>query len=263
MTVWIYNSKEIKAGRSWTDTNGVQHPANWSIWPKEEKDAMGIISVEPESPPDGQYYNWSMGDDYKITKSAKPLADVKAQKIEDAKTTTNTMLSPSDWYVTRKSEADTAIPSGITALRTALRTNYAALKSAINAAGDVDAVAALYEWTIGASQDAKTFNAKTAVNSSTNTITSNGHGFVDNELVGYSIMVSASAIDGLTDGESYYVINKTTNTFKLSHSHSNCGDAAAISLTATTDGDQQSITSQGIPAAGNTWPDSSKSIYSV
>ena len=282
MTVWIYNGKEIKAGRSWTDTNGVQHPANWNIWPKEEKDAMGIISVEPESPPDGQYYNWSMGDDYKITKSAKPLADVKAQKIEDAKTTTNTMLSPSDWYVTRKTEADTAIPSGITALRTALRTNYAALKSAINAAGDVDAVAALYEWTEGASEEeeeyedidgkkqkrmvpvkTRTFNGKTAVNSSTNTITSTGHGFVDNEMVVYSIMASDSAIDGLADNESYYVINKTTNTFKLSHSHSNCGDAAAISLTATTDGDQQSITSIGIPATGDTWPNSKKSIYSV
>ena len=263
MTVWIYNSKEIRAGKSWTDKNGVQHPANWHIWPKEEKDAMGITSVEPESPPDGEYYNWSMGSDYKITKSAKPLADVKTKKIEDAKYYANSTLSSSDWYVTRKSESDTAIPSEITAFRTAVRTNYAALKSAINAAGDVDAVAVLYEWTVGASQDAKTFNAKTAVNSSTNTITSNSHGFVDNEMVLYSIMVSDAAIDGLTDGESYYVINKTTNTFKLSHSHSNCGDAAAISLTATTDGDQQSITSKGIPATGDTWPHSKKSIYSA
>ena len=76
-------------------------------------------------------------------------------------------------------------------------------------------------------------------------------------------MASDSAIDGLADNESYYVINKTTNTFKLSHSHSNCGDAAAISLTATTDGDQQSIKSQGIPPVGHTWPDNKKSIYSA
>ena len=263
MTIWIYNNKEIRAGKSWTDKNGVQHPANWNIWSAEEKAAMGITSVEPESPPDSNYYTWSMDGDYKITKSAKNLDDVKAGKIKKAKSLTNSILSPSDWYVTRKAESDTAIPSEITAFRTAVRTNYAALKSAINAAGDVDAVAALYEWTVGASQDAKTFNAKTAVNSSTNTITSNGHGFVDNELVVYSIMVSDSAIDGLTDGESYYIINKTTNTFKLSHSHSNCGDAAAISFTATTDGDQQSIKSQGIPPAGHTWPDSTRSIYSA
>ena len=137
MTVWIYNNKEIRAGKSWTDKNGIQHPANWHIWSKEEKDAMGISSVEPESPPDSNYYTWSMGGDYKITKSAKPLAGVKEQKIEEAKSIANTTLSPSDWYVTRKAEAETAIPSGITAFRTAIRVNYAALKSAINAAGDV------------------------------------------------------------------------------------------------------------------------------
>ena len=263
MTVWIYNNKEIRAGKSWTDKNGIQHPANWHIWSTEEKTAMGISSVEPESPPDSNYYTWSMDSNYKITKSARPLAGVKVEKIEDAKSYANTNLSSSDWYVTRKAEADTAIPSGITALRTALRTNYAALKSAINAAGDVDAVAALYSWTAGASIEAKEFNGKTAVNPSTNAITISGHGFVDNELVNYSVMESSSAVDGLTDNESYYIINKTTNTFKLSHSHSNCGDAAAISLTATTEGDQQSIMSQGIPPAGHSWPDSSKSFYSA
>ena len=282
MTVWIYNSTEIKAGKSWTDKNGVQHPANWNIWPKEEKDAMGITSVEPESPPDNEYYNWSMSDDYKITKSAKPLAGVKAKKIEDAKKTSNSLLSLSDWYVTRKSESDTAIPSEITAFRTATRTNYAALKSAINAAGDVDAVAALYKRTEGASEEeegyedidgkkqkrmvpvkTKEFNGKTAVNSSTNAITIASHGFIDNEMVVYSVMESDSVVDGLIDQKSYYIINKTTNTFKLSHSHSNCGDAAAISLTASIEVDMQSITSQGIPAAGSTWPEAEKSIYSV
>ena len=55
MTVWIYNNKVIRAGKSWTDKNGVQHPANWHIWPKEEKDAMGITSIEPESEPDPEY----------------------------------------------------------------------------------------------------------------------------------------------------------------------------------------------------------------
>ena len=283
MTVWIYNNKVIRAGQSWIDKDGVQHPANWHIWPKEEKDAKGITSIEPEPEPDPEYYTWAYGGDYKITtKTAKPLAGVKTKKIEDAKSYANSTLLHSDWYVTRKAESDTAIPSEITAFRTAVRTNYAALKSAINAAGDVDAVAALYEWTAGGSQDeveyedsdgkkqtkmvpvkTRTFNGKTAVNSSTNTITSTGHGFVDNEMVVYSIMESAAAIDGLVDDGLYYVINKTTNTFKLSHSHSNCGDAAAISLTATTEGDQQSITSQGIPPAGHTWPNSSKSIYSV
>ena len=34
----------------------------------------------------------------------------------------------------------------------------------------------------------------------------------------------------MSNGKSYYVFGKTTNTFKLSESHSSCGDAAAISL---------------------------------
>ena len=73
----------------------------------------------------------------------------------------------------------------------------------------------------------------------------------------------SAVVDGLTDGESYYVINKTTNTFKLSHSHSNCGDAAAISLKASIEVDMQSFRSQGIPAAGNSWPEPKRSIYSA
>ena len=263
MTIWKYNNKEIRAGKSWTDKNGVQHPANWNIWSAEEKAAMGITSVEPESPPDGTYYNWSMDGDYKITKSAKNLDEVKAGKLKKAKSFANSILSSSDWYVTRKTETDTAIPSEITAFRTAVRTNYAALKSAINAAGDVDVVAALYSWTAGASQEAKEFNGKTAVNPSTNAITISGHGFVDNEVVNYSVMESSSPVDGLTDDEPYYIINKTTNTFKLSHSHSNCGDAAAISLTASSSTASQSFSSRGIPAAGSTWPNPKSSFYSV
>ena len=34
-----------------------------------------------------------------------------------------------------------------------------------------------------------------------------------------------TAIGGLVSGKVYYVFGKTTNTFKLSESHSSCGDA--------------------------------------
>ena len=39
------------------------------------------------------------------------------------------------------------------------------------------------------------------------------------------IMIN-TAIGGLSNGKSYYVFGKTTNTFKLSESHSSCGDEA-------------------------------------
>ena len=254
MTIWFYNNKEIRAGKSWTDKDGVQHPANWNIWSAKEKAAMGITSVEPESPPNDEYYTWSMGGNYKITKSARPLADVKAKKIRQAKLYANRTLSSSDWYVIRKIETDTAIPSKITVFRAAIRANYAALKSAINAVENVDAVAALYSSTAGASEGEKEFNGKTAVNPSTNAITISGHGFVDNEVVNYSVKESSSPVDGLTNNNSYYIINKTTNTFKLSHSHSNWGDATAISLKASISTAAQSFISHGIPTAGSAWP---------
>ena len=87
----------------------------------------------------------------------------------------------------------------------------------------------LYENSVGASQDKKTVNPSSAVNTTSNTITSNGHGFVDDEQVSYDAEMtgdnSNTAIGGLVSGRSYYVFGKTTNTFKLSESHSSCGDA--------------------------------------
>ena len=58
--------------------------------------------------------------------------------------------------------------------------------------------------------------------------TSNGHD-LDDELVSYDAEMtgdnSNTAIGGLVSERSYYVSGKTTNTFKLSESHSSCGDA--------------------------------------
>ena len=82
------------------------------------------------------------------------------------------MLSPTDWYVVRKAETDVAVPSEITAYRTALvRTCYGNLKTAINGASDVDGVADLYQNSVGASQDKRTVNPSSAVNTTSNAIT--------------------------------------------------------------------------------------------
>ena len=165
----------------------------------------------------------------------------------------------------RKAETNTATPDEITAYRTAIRTCYGNLKTAINAASDVDGVAALYQYTNGASQDAKTINPSSAVNTTSNTITSNGHGFVDDELVYYDAGMTGTdlntAIGGLSNGKSYYVFGKTTNTFKLSESHSSCGDAAAMSLSSGATGTNHTFRSQGIPGKGVCWPDSDRLKY--
>ena len=105
--------------------------------------------------------------------------------------------------------------------------------------------------------------ASSVVSTSANSITSNGHGFVVGEFLRYSNGGGAD-IGGLVHEASYYVHSRTVNTFKLSHSHSNCGDAAIISLTAVaSSGTSHVFTTSGIPGAGNTWPNNEASIYTV
>ena len=53
--------------------------------------------------------------------------------IERTKSTANGLLTASDWYVTRKSETDSAIPSDITKYRADVRTATKTIEDKINA----------------------------------------------------------------------------------------------------------------------------------
>ena len=256
---------------------GLQYPSNWiQNATNAEKSAIGLVEVTISgNQKDNDYYDNTLSNnkvesDGSVTRtwssSAKTLSDVKSEKITQAKSSANSMLSQTDWYVVRKAETNTATPDEITAYRTAIRTCYGNLKTAINAASDVDELAAVYAYSSGASQDAKTVNPSSAVNTTSNTITSNGHGFVDDELVSYNAGRTEddkdnTAIGGLVSNKSYYVFGKTTNTFKLSESHSSCGDAAAISLSSGATGTNHEFASQGIPGKGQVWPNPEMSKY--
>ena len=56
-------------------------------------------------------------------------------------------LIKTDWYITRKSEKNTAIPSAITTHRDAVRTKQAAMETAITNASDTPALETLYTYT--------------------------------------------------------------------------------------------------------------------
>ena len=251
----------LKEGRGWTDSDGIKHPPNWMIWSDDKKrDIMNLTWEEPLGSFDNfYYYGWNSDGDALLP---KPVADLKLKLVLQAKETSASMLASSDWYVIRKTETDVAVPAEITAYRTAVRTNYASLKTAINAASDIAGLQSIYTSTAGASQTAKEIDATSSsvVSTSANTITSNGHGFVDDEQVYYNVGLNsddkdAAVIGGLVNGTTYFVHSATTNTFKLSESHSNCGDAAAVSLTGlSSDGTKQTFTSQGKPGKGLTWP---------
>ena len=256
----------LKESSSWKDSAGIKHPSNWMIWTEDyKKNTMKLTWEEPLGSFDSFYYwGWNSDGDALLP---KPVADLKTSLVSQAKEVSASLLAPTDWYIIRKTERDVAIPSEITAFRLAVVTNYASLKTAINSASDVAGLQALYQTTVGASTAAKEIDATSSsvVSTTNNTITIANHGFVNDEQVSYDRGLNsddedAEVIGGLENGNfspgrTYYIHSATTNTFKLSESHSNCGDAAAISLTGlSSDGTKQTFTSQGKPGKGLTWP---------
>ena len=144
------------------------------------------------------------------------------------------------------------------------------LCTAIDDASDVDAVAALHANAVGIDPIGLTVDGSqtSVVSASNNTITKNGHGLSNDEIVLYSSGVDSSdvandPIGGLVSGNTYYVIGKTTNTFKLSHTNSHMGDATAISLTGVGEGSDHTFTSQGIPPVGSSFPSEDNPSYAV
>ena len=72
---------------------------------------------------------------------------LKSQLIENIKKQAGGILSQTDWYVTRKSEKSTAIPSNISTHRDAVRTKQAEMETAITNAADTAALETLYTFT--------------------------------------------------------------------------------------------------------------------
>jgi hypothetical protein len=259
---WKYGNRTLKVGKAWVDDENFKHPYRWVQWSSADKEKWGVTWEDDvgQDPFDSfYYYGWNSDGDALLP---KPLADLKASKVSQAKSQSASALAPTDWYVVRKTETNTAIPAEITAYRTAVRANYASLKTAINGVSDIAGLQAVYTTTAGASQTAKEIDATSdsIVSTTNNTITSNGHGFVDDEQVYYNVgqnsdNENAAVIAGLVNNTTYFIHSAATNTFKLSESHSNCGDAAVVSLTGlSSDGDAQTFTSQGKPGKGQTWP---------
>jgi hypothetical protein len=72
---------------------------------------------------------------------------LKYKLIQDVKLEAANELAKTDWYVVRKTEESTAIPSAITTHRRAVRSKQAAMETAITNASDTPALETLYTFT--------------------------------------------------------------------------------------------------------------------
>ena len=165
--------------------NNIQYPADiFYKWTKSEKEAIGIYEVETDDTnfKDEKWYvntneSISFGSG-KVTRSwgtatakahadslytnqdktdnkipdDKDVGDVKSEGlktvlIKNLKSQAAAILRDTDWYIIRKADAGTAVPSSITTHRAAVRTKAAEMETAITNASDTPALETLHTYT--------------------------------------------------------------------------------------------------------------------
>ena len=159
-------------------------PAAFTLWTEAERNAVGIYTVEIDNTnkKDEEWYintniTYAFGSG-KVTgtygtATARAHADtkwtqeeiddgdaptgadtntvkdegLKTKLIRNIKESAEIILNKTDWYITRKAEKSTAIPSSITTHRDAVRTKQASMITAITNASDTPALETLYTYT--------------------------------------------------------------------------------------------------------------------
>jgi hypothetical protein len=162
----------------------VRYPARiFSVWTASELAAIGIyeITFDDSKKKDEKYYintnqtftydadagtvtatygdatakahadtNWTQAqiDDGKAPEGADTdtvaVRGLKYNFIKTVKSQAEGLLNQTDWYITRKAEKNTAIPSNITTWRDGIRTKQAAMETLITNASNTAALETLY-----------------------------------------------------------------------------------------------------------------------
>ena len=187
MYALVVNNSVTKVfpGPTGFEHNGNQYaPDIFYKWSKAEKEAIGLYEVITDSTnyKNKEWYNntnesFTFGSG-KVTRSwgtatAKAHADIlwtskdktdgnipegkdvgdvaveglKTQLIRTVKQQAAGELQRTDWYIVRKADAGTAVPSSITTHRAAVRTKAAEMETAITNASDTPALETLYTYT--------------------------------------------------------------------------------------------------------------------
>ena len=136
------------------------YPANWlRLTSKAEKEAIGIKEVDDPKIYDSRFY-WGDGTakalddvdakdkDGNLLKnsdgSQKVILGVKSLLKAEEKATAGSLLAPYDWYVVRKAEKGTSIPTTVQTFRDQVRTACDTREKEIDACKDTAALVTLY-----------------------------------------------------------------------------------------------------------------------
>ena len=82
------------------------------------------------------------------TEGEVKVEGLKTKKIRSIKLQAASELAKTDWYIVRKADANTAVPSAITNHRAAVRTKCAAMETLVTNASNTAAIETLYTYTV-------------------------------------------------------------------------------------------------------------------
>ena len=142
--------------------NDINYPANWlRLSTADEKTALGITEVADAPTYDSRFYNGdgsakTLTDTNEVDENGDPVLDengdqvvtlgVKSVLKAQEKAIAGSLLSRYDWYVVRKAEKSTAIPTAISTFRDAVRTACDTREKEIDACSDTAALITLYSY---------------------------------------------------------------------------------------------------------------------
>jgi hypothetical protein len=152
----------------------VNYPANWlRLASKTEKEAIGITEEADAPTYDSRFY-WNDGtaraldDENAKDKDGNLLKDengdqvvtlgVKSVLKAQEKVTAGSLLAKYDWYVVRKAEKSTAIPTAIKTYRDGVRTACTTRETEIDDCADTAALVTLYGATYDSDGKFEKFN---------------------------------------------------------------------------------------------------------
>ena len=172
-------------GNKGVEINGIKHPASiFTLWSESERNAIGVYTVEIDetNKKDEEYYintnitysydssankvkgvygsatARAMADSDAVDDEGNKLKDINGNQIinEGLKTIKKRiidnecrgLLAPSDWMYIKAGEEGGTMDSGWKTWRASIRTKCNSMQTQIDNAADVDALAALFTYTV-------------------------------------------------------------------------------------------------------------------
>ena len=142
----MLDGRRLRVGRPF-NTATASYSQLWATaLSEDEKTAIGITYEADPAPFDSKYY-FSAGNPRQLDNGTDDDGNttygVRPGIVQQQKDTAASLLSNTDWYVTRKSETDAAIPEAVTTYRAAVRTVCGTREAEIAAVTTTEALEAL------------------------------------------------------------------------------------------------------------------------